>query len=60
MKAKELIEKLNELDPEKNIYIPSNEYRGFAECEYYEALTVKNKTLTVLDESEECIVIEFE
>ena len=56
MKVKELIEKLKILDPEKDVYIPNND----GECEYYIAHSVLNKTLTVLDEDDDVVVIDFE
>jgi len=56
MKVKELIEKLKTIDPEKDIYIPHND----GEHEYYIAHSVLGKTLAVLDEDEDVVVIDFE
>ena len=59
MKVKELIEKLKELDQEKDIYIPNSE-KCYKYPEYYIAHSVLEKTLTVLDEDDDVVVIDFE
>ena len=56
MKVKELIQKLKSVNPDKDVYIPNND----GEHEYYIAHTVVDKTLTVLDEDEDVVVIDFE
>ena len=56
MKVKELSEKLKFLDPEKDVYIPHND----GESEYYIVHSVLYKTLTVLDEDDDVVVIDFE
>jgi hypothetical protein len=56
MTVTELIEKLKTFDGNKDVYVPNND----GEYEYYIAHSVRQKKLTVLDESEDCIVIDFE
>ena len=53
MKVKELIEKLKKEDQEKDVYLPidTDDY------EYYIVHSVREKTLTVLDESLDCVIM---
>lgn len=56
MKVKEVIEKLKKLDENLDVYVPNND----GEHEYYLAHSVRKRKLTVLDNTEDYIVIDFE
>jgi len=56
MKVKELIEKLKEANPESDVYIPN--YDG--KHDYYIVNSVYDKILTVLDDNENVVIIDFE
>ena len=56
MLVKDLIDKLNKLDPNKEVFIPHNEIQ----YEYYIVNSVKERTLSVLDEDLNCVIIDFE
>lgn len=56
MKVKELISALKKADQEKDVYLPVN----LVDYKYYIAHSVRETSLTVLDESEDCVIIDFE